>query len=110
MRQWIAKAGPAMAMFCIAILAGCESTEQKQKAAMPLKGACVVVADEFDGPAPWKPDVLGSMDHALASMIKARYNWGLAAAQDLTNALAKERKQEEYNQMIRESQYRASGS
>jgi hypothetical protein len=89
MKQWIVKAGPALAVLCIAILAGCESSTQKQKAAMPLKGVRVVVADEFDSPAPWKPDVLGSMDYALISMIKTRYNWGLAAAQDLTNALAK---------------------
>ena len=68
---------------------GCSMNGNGAAEAMPLAGARVVVADEFAGPAPWKPIFNSSMDYALVSMVKARYNWGLAAAQDLTNALAK---------------------
>ena len=68
---------------------GCSMNGNGAAEAMPLAGARVVVADEFAGPAPWKPIFNSSMDYALVSMIKARYNWGLAAAQDLTNALTK---------------------
>ena len=48
-------------------------------AAMPLVGSRVVAADEF-----WLPP---SCDRWPPTLVKSKVHWGLAAAQDLTNAL-----------------------
>ena len=79
----------ALTVAVIALQSGCAVDDGTASESMPLNGVRVVMADEFAGPAPWKPTFNSSMDYALVSMIKARYNWGLAAAQDLTNALTK---------------------
>ena len=71
----------------LAFLSGCSTNGDDAAEAMPLAGARVVAADEFWAERPkvkWPPTVLRQTDANGREVY-----WGLAAAQDLTNALGK---------------------
>ena len=58
-------------------------------AAVPLARSTVSVPASFFEPPSVRPPVVGSLDGVLFRMLKESGNWGLSAAQDLTNALSK---------------------
>ena len=76
-----------IAVVGLALAAGCAGS--RDSAALPLKGMTVVAPDAYWQEPEFKPPHCHSMDAVLLRSLELNYNWGGAAAADLTNALTK---------------------